>query len=109
MNTYNINSILNFGDHKGKSITQIFESNPQYLEWCVLNIPDFHLPQKEFDKLILKNLKYELPEEVINVILEKDDYYEEMSREWQNEKAFDKMNKDFYRDMKEEGWDPEID
>ena len=40
---------IQFGKHKGDTITMIMANNPSYLDWCVKNVSGFSLdPEMEF-------------------------------------------------------------
>lgn len=36
-----IDSVLEFGKHKGKVIHNVLESDPEYIDWCIKNIEWF--------------------------------------------------------------------
>jgi hypothetical protein len=44
MQTITFETKLTFGKHKGHSINQILEQDPNYVIWLLENIPDFYLP-----------------------------------------------------------------
>lgn len=46
------NEIIRFGKYKGQTYEYVFQNDPQYLLWCILNIDDFYLPWKYTVKMI---------------------------------------------------------
>lgn len=46
------NEIIQFGKYKGQTYEYVFQNDPQYLLWCILNIDDFYLPWKYTVKII---------------------------------------------------------
>ncbi len=56
MAVYSLADYLIFGKYKGRSIQVIIETDPQYLQWCVDNIPDFTL-DGQTKKILQENLR----------------------------------------------------
>ena len=52
MKEYDANSILDFGKHEGKSVIYVASVDPSYLDWCILNIPEFYLADDAINSLI---------------------------------------------------------
>lgn len=44
-----LDSIMPFGSHKGKTIKEIADSTPSYLEWCLKNVEGFCLQHEAYD------------------------------------------------------------
>lgn len=107
MKVYQKHSTLTFGQHKGKSIEEVFKFNPHYLEWCITDIPDFLIQLSEFKKLEVLNPNYLLPDKIIAIIEDKEEERQTEIDEYNHQKYLDDTTKDFYDQMREEGWDPE--
>jgi len=45
---YGLSSEFNFGKYKGQTIGQVFDKDPSYLLWCIINVDWFALTQKIF-------------------------------------------------------------
>lgn len=66
--------ILTFGKHKGKSISQICEKEPSYIEWCISNIPEFYIYSND---LLTEFAKYDHKptEQFLSILKSSDDKY----------------------------------
>jgi len=66
--------VITFGKHKGKSISQICEQEPNYIEWCVSNIPEFYIYS---DDLLteLNKFGHKTTAQFISLLKIKDDKY----------------------------------
>ena len=45
--------VFNWGQHDGKTILEVYQENPEYIEWCIKNVSKFKIGkrlQKTFDK-----------------------------------------------------------
>lgn len=69
---YGLNSIVNFGKHAGKTVRQIYENNPFWLEWAYNNIKHFKL--EESVKILVDYRVAELQESYLEYIIERDNY-----------------------------------
>lgn len=43
MKPYTLNTKLEFGKYSGNSLKEVVESDPNYIEWCILNLGHFRL------------------------------------------------------------------
>jgi uncharacterized protein (DUF3820 family) len=43
--------IFTFGKYKGLKVTDLIDSNPEYVKWASKNVPYFKLTNEEFKKL----------------------------------------------------------
>lgn len=48
---YFLESKLDFGKHKGKSIKEILETEPSYLNWCARNVFNFIIDNDEVNNI----------------------------------------------------------
>lgn len=51
MKYYNINTRFEFGKYKGKTVKEVLNINPCYLDWCVINISDFVISKKDLAEM----------------------------------------------------------
>ena len=80
MKNYNLDSIFTFGKFKGKTVKEVIELQPSYLDWCLKSIdsfsisenviteikankPDFTFSSEALQKISIKNVKQQLTEE----------------------------------------------
>jgi len=46
---YDIYDKLSFGKYKGEAICTVLANDPQYIDWCIKNVPNFKVsPAVEF-------------------------------------------------------------
>lgn len=43
LNEFSKTSFFDFGKYKGKTLENIFKENPNYIFWCIRNIPSFYV------------------------------------------------------------------
>lgn len=55
MKKYHLNTTMSFGKHNGKSIQQIIDQNPHYINWCIINLDYFMLENELFENLKTSN------------------------------------------------------
>ncbi len=83
MKNYELNSILTFGKYKGLSLLQVFELNPSYVDWCILNLEHFNIEEDVFYELQSLNSLFQFSEKSLHKLqsswqeeLDVDDYEE---------------------------------
>jgi hypothetical protein len=52
MRTYTLSTILSFGKFKGKTLLEVLEIQPSYIDWCVINLEHFFLPSSAIDAIL---------------------------------------------------------
>jgi len=62
---YEQESTLNFGKYKGKTINEIYQFEPTYIEWCIEKINGFAIAEKTINFLIKKSMNFSFKEETI--------------------------------------------
>lgn len=45
----NLNTKFDFGKHKGKTVEEVCDDDPSYVEWCIDNVDDFELDNEAYD------------------------------------------------------------
>lgn len=48
MKYYYADTIFTFGKHKGKTLDEVMECDPDYVDWCLANLDHFALGNDEF-------------------------------------------------------------
>ncbi len=48
---YSLKTKLNFGKHKGKTLSQTLNTDPLYIQWCMNNVNEFNLDKKALEKV----------------------------------------------------------
>lgn len=55
---YNLHNSLPFGKHKGQTIHQVLQSDPNYLLWCVEKLDRFAMSDEAWDYAISMNNQF---------------------------------------------------
>jgi hypothetical protein len=69
MKHYELETIFNFGKHKGKTLKQVFCTVPSYIDWCLREVSYFTISQNAFNQLKSIKPKYYLSPEAKRSIL----------------------------------------
>ena len=48
---HTLQTVLKFGKHKGKTVNQILQEEPDYINWCLKNIDTFQMSEKDKEKI----------------------------------------------------------
>ena len=51
MNSLKPEFIIKFGKNYGLALAEIYQYQPSYIEWAILNVDDFKIDMDEFEKL----------------------------------------------------------
>ena len=88
MKTYYLNTTLTFGKYQGKTLKEIADINPSYIEWCILNLNHFNITPSTFEAIKESKPTFPRSTEVEDLCQEEssrrsyyssDDYYERES------------------------------
>jgi hypothetical protein len=85
MKAYDLNSSFTFGKYEGKSLDEVFNSDPAYIEKCMMTVDDFAIDEKAIQKLFEKYPDAEFSDQAVDANMDKldamdgpeDDYFEE--------------------------------
>jgi hypothetical protein len=55
MKFYNIETVFDFGKYAGKSVREVLDIQPSYIDWCIINLNYFYISQAEID--YIKSIK----------------------------------------------------
>ena len=71
MKAYNLNTRFNFGKYDGKTLEDVFNTDPQFIEKSLLSVDDFVIDEKAIQKLFETYPDKELSDEAIDANLDK--------------------------------------
>ncbi len=94
MKLYSLNSKLDFGDKKGKTLREVFLSNPEYIEECVLEHPSFCFNPSNIDALEDLHSEFVFSDQAVEKLEEKYEIYEEEENEFEEDAFSDDDLKD---------------
>jgi len=72
MKCYGLDTVFNFGKHKGKTLEQVFCTIPSYIDWCLREVSYFEISYETFDYLKRIKPKYFLSPEAHKSIVSKE-------------------------------------
>ena len=75
MKNYELDSIFTFGKYKGYSLHYVFELNPSYIQWCILNLEHFNIEEDVFGDFLNINPNFKFSEDATN----------KLQRNWEDE------------------------
>ncbi len=85
MKLYSLNSKLDFGDHKGQTLREIFMSDPEFIEECVLEHPSFCFNPSNVEALENMHPEFSFSDQAVEKLEEKYEIYEEEENEFEDE------------------------
>lgn len=105
MKLYSLNSKLDFGEYQGESLKEVFKKDPDFIEDCILNNPDFCFNPDLVETLEDHHDDFAFSEEAVDKLEVKFDNFEN------EENSFDDMENFRPEDLKNLGIsdDPEDD
>lgn len=88
-----LNSVFNFGKHKGKTVKQVIDEGSDYIEWCVTN-----LDYLTFDSTVLKYLG------ASSVLVEKNNSNMERLREEDDARYWGRCQQEYEDSLDRDTW-----
>ncbi|MDD4967814.1 MAG: hypothetical protein PHT07_00105 [Paludibacter sp.] len=49
---YNLDKKFTFGEYKGKSVREVIDLNPKYLDWCAIHIDYFYITDEAIEEIL---------------------------------------------------------
>lgn len=106
MKLYSLNSKLDFGDFKGKTLKEVFLKDPDYIEECIIENSTFCFNPSNIDAMEDMHAQFAFSQEAVDKLEEKFDTYEEQENNFEEIENFspddlknlgisDDMNDDF--------------
>jgi len=65
MKIYDLETTFDFGEFKGKALKDVFANDPEYVEECILDIPDFCIDPSNIDSLEDLHPEFAFSEEAV--------------------------------------------
>lgn len=81
MKSYDLDTLFTFGKYEGKTLKEIIEQEPDYLDWCVINLDHFYLSDDMVEEITKINKNFKLSDIALEKLKEKyqnfeSDHYE---------------------------------
>lgn len=76
MKVYDLNTSFTFGKYEGKSLDDVFRTDPQYIQQCMIAVEDFAIDERAMQKLFEKYPEVDFSDEAIDANLEKLDVFD---------------------------------
>jgi len=92
MKFYNLDTKFTFGKFKGKTLKDILDLQPSYLDWCVINLDHFYISDEVLEEIKAIKPDFTLTEESKQKLADK-------YSTWENEQQQDDYDDydDYYR------------
>ena len=87
MKFYDLETEFTFGKYEGKTLREILEIQPEYLDWCAINLDHFYISEEVIDEIKTINSDFTISVEGNKKLSEK---YEQ----WENEQ--EDFDDDYY-------------
>src|SRR5690554_957889 len=98
MKYYDLDTEFTFGKYEGKTVREIIEIQPAYIDWCAINLDHFYISTEVIEEIKASYSNFKISEEGVNKLNEKHeqreteqedygDYYEDYERESYGEYA----------------------
>ncbi|MDR2065229.1 MAG: hypothetical protein LBP85_05940 [Prevotellaceae bacterium] len=100
MKFYDIDTEFTFGKHSGKTLREVLEIQPSYIDWCAVNLDLFYISGDVIDKLKSIRPDFVLSEEGRQKMA---DRFNEWVREKENKQFF----RNNYADRDDYDWEAE--
>jgi hypothetical protein len=71
MKAYDLNTSFTFGKYEGKTLEDVFKTDPTYVEKCMITVDDFAVDEKSIQKLFEKYPDTELSDQAVDANLDK--------------------------------------
>ncbi|MDR1198651.1 MAG: hypothetical protein LBK94_06520 [Prevotellaceae bacterium] len=88
MKFYHIDTKFDFGKYAGKTLQEVLEIRPSYINWCIINLDHFYISEDVIDEIKSIKPEFALSEEELQELNNKYDA--------RNEKQLDKYDKHNY-------------
>lgn len=94
MKLYTLDSVLSFGKYENSTLEEVFEIDPSYIEWCILNLDHFFIDFQTIKELTIVNIYFDFPESTLDFLRTK--ILDEIKREEDEERRRDYLRDSFY-------------
>lgn len=76
MTFYDLDTVFTFGKYKGETLRDVFERDPAYVDYCLVNVDEFLVEDFVLDDLKELNPDYPISDEALAQVDEKWNRYE---------------------------------
>lgn len=102
MKFYDVDTEFTFGKYEGKTIREVFERDPKYIDFCFNNIDEFYVSPAVMRELKEMNPKFSMPAETD---LDDDDMLEAYL---EDAEEIDDFEQNFKEEDEDFNWDDEL-
>ena len=71
MKAYDLNTNFTFGKYEGKSLIDVFKTDPAYVQKCMMTVDDFAIAERSIQALFEKYPDFEFSDEAVDANLDK--------------------------------------
>ena len=101
MKIYNLNSKLDFGEYKGKTLKEAFMEDAEYIEECIMDVTSFCFNPANIETLEDMDNEFAFSQEAVEKLESKFDAYEEQE--------FNDIENFIPEDIRDLGFDDDLD
>ena len=105
MKFYDLNSVISFGKFEGKTIREVADAQPSYLEWCSINLDHFFINQDIVEELKENNPSFSFSKEAQDRLAEKYEAWEIEQDDSTAYESYDEYDYDEYPDYERDTFD----
>jgi len=99
MNSYNLDTEFTFGKFEGKTVKEVLDIQPSYLDWCAVNLDHFYISDDIIEKIKAIIPDFKLSEEGKQKLNEKYETWENEQEDYDNYGDYDYQdNYEYERD-----------
>jgi len=102
MKFYDVDTEFTFGKYEGKTIREVFERDPKYIDFCFNNIDEFYVSPAVMRELKEMNPKFSMPAETD---MDDDDMLEAYL---EDAEEIDDFEQNFKEEDEDFNWDDEL-
>jgi hypothetical protein len=81
MKFYYLDTIFTFGKYSGKTLREMLEIEPSYIDWCTINLDHFYIPESVIDEIKSIKPDFALSEEGRQKMADKEEEWEQEKEE----------------------------
>lgn len=85
MKFYNLDTEFTFGKYEGKTVREILEIQPAYLDWCAINLDHFYISEEVIEEIKVSYSDFKISEEGVNKLNEKYEQWEGEQEDYEEE------------------------
>lgn len=98
MKYYDINTAFTFGKYAGRTLISIATADPEYLDWCSINLDHFYINEQNLKLLSQSPINIKLSEEALAALNKKKLIDDQRKEERRKELLSDDQDDNYYND-----------